>query len=147
MRLCACHFRSVKISPPATKRQTSLEFLGELGQAALHVGNAVPLVERDLAIILKANGEPDVKVFELPTALFLIWESGDEQQVDMAHGAHRIAPLRFDRNEEVMLTRRSQNMPIGTSSVSRSENIQASQKISEYRLFTISILFDIFHRP
>ena len=107
----------------------------------------VPIIRYIGTGSIKANEEPDVMVFELPTALFLIWESGDEQQVDMAHGAHRIAPLRFDRNEEVMLTRRSQNMPIGTSSVSRSENIQASQKISEYRLFTISILFDIFHRP
>jgi uncharacterized membrane protein YjjP (DUF1212 family) len=90
-----------------TKRATLLRFLGRLGQAELNAGNAVPLVERDLAAIAKVNGEPEVQVFVLPTILFLKWESGEEHRVDMAHGAYRVAPLRFDQIEEVLTIARS----------------------------------------
>ena len=90
-----------------TERKALLRFLGKLGQAELNAGNAVPLVERDLAAIAKANGEPGLQVFVLPTVLFLKWESGDEFQVDMAHGAYRVAPLRFDQIEEVLTIARS----------------------------------------
>ena len=93
------------LSDPARARL--LRFLGRLGQAELNAGNAVPLVERDLATIAKVNGEPGVQVFVLPTVLFLKWESGDEHQVDMAHGAYRVAPLRFDQIEEVLTIARS----------------------------------------
>lgn len=89
------------------KREKLLRFLGKLGQAELNAGNAVSLVERDLATIAKINGETGVQVFVLPTVLFLKWESGDEHQVDMAHGAYRIAPLRFDQIEEVLTIARS----------------------------------------
>lgn len=91
----------------ATKRAALLRFLGRLGQAELNAGNAVPLVERDLAAIAKVNGEPEVQVFVLPTVLFLKWESGEEHRVDMAHGAYRVAPLRFDQIEEVLTIARS----------------------------------------
>ncbi len=103
------YFRSV--SPARTndphERATLLRFLGKLGQAELNAGNAVSLVERDLAMIARINGEPDVQVFVLPTVLFLKWEKGDEHQVDMAHGAYRVAPLRFDQIEEVLTIARS----------------------------------------
>ncbi len=88
-------------------RSVLLRFLGKLGQAELNAGNAVPLVERDLSVIAKVNGEPGVQVFVLPTVLFLKWESGDEYQVDMTHGAYRVAPLRFDQIEEVLTIARS----------------------------------------
>lgn len=89
------------------ERATLLRFLGKLGQAELNAGNAVSLVERDLAMIARVNGEPEVQVFVLPTVLFLKWESGEEHRVDMAHGAYRIAPLRFDQIEEVLTIARS----------------------------------------
>ncbi|MBL7981893.1 MAG: threonine/serine exporter family protein [Flavobacteriales bacterium] len=89
------------------RRDTLLRFLGRLGQAQLNAGNAVPLVERDLAAIAKVNGEQQVQVFVLPTVLFMKWESGDEHRVDMAHGAYRVAPLRFDQIEEVLTIARS----------------------------------------
>ena len=89
-------------APNAVDRGILLRFLGKLGQAELNAGNAVPLVERDLAMIAKANGETNVQVFVLPTVLFLKWESGDEHRVDMAHGAYRVPTLRFDQIEEVL---------------------------------------------
>lgn len=103
------YFRTVNTAVANTpqERATLLRFLGKLGQAELNAGNAVSLVERDLAMIARANGEPDVQVFVLPTVLFLKWEGGEEQQVDMAHGAYRIAPLRFDQIEEVLTIARS----------------------------------------
>lgn len=92
---------------PEKRREHLLRFLGKLGQAELNAGNAVSLVERDLATIAKVNGEADVQVFVLPTVLFLKWEGGDEHRVDMAHGAYRVAPLRFDQIEEVLTIARS----------------------------------------
>lgn len=88
-------------------RALLLRFLGKLGQAELNAGNAVPLVERDLAMIARVHGESAVQVFVLPTALFLKWEDGDEHQVDMAHGAYRVPTLRFDQIEEVLTIARS----------------------------------------
>ncbi len=103
------YFRAVVPAPADTSREraTLLRFLGKLGQAELNAGNAVPLVERDLAMIARANGEPDVQVFVLPTVLFLKWERGEEYQVDMTHGAYRVASLRFDQIEEVLTIARS----------------------------------------
>jgi uncharacterized membrane protein YjjP (DUF1212 family) len=98
---------STTTSNTSAARATLLRFLGKLGQAELNAGNAVSLVERDLAMIARANGEPDVQVFVLPTVLFLKWEGGEERQVDMAHGAYRVAPLRFDQIEEVLTIARS----------------------------------------
>lgn len=89
------------------ERAVLLRFLGRLGQAQLNAGNAVSMVERDLAMIARANGEPDVQVFVLPTVLFLKWEKGEEHRVDMAHGAYRVATLRFDQIEEVFTIARS----------------------------------------
>lgn len=102
------YFRAMA-TPTSTSsdRTTLLRFLGRLGQAELNAGNAVPLVERDLATIAKVNGEPQVQVFVLPTVLFLKWENGEEQQVDMAHGAYRTPSLRFDQIEEVMTIARA----------------------------------------
>ena len=97
----------LSVGKPGHDRIVLLRFLGKLGQAELSAGNAVPLVERDLSMIAKANGEEAVQVFVLPTVLFLKWESGDEHQVDMAHGAYRVAPLRFDQIEEVLTIARS----------------------------------------
>lgn len=103
------YFRAVvpTSNDPQRERATLLRFLGRLGQAELNAGNAVPLVERDLAMIARANGEPEVQVFVLPTVLFLKWESGEEYQVDMTHGAYRVASLRFDQIEEVLTIARS----------------------------------------
>lgn len=103
------YFRGVELGNvnQGQDRATLLRFLGKLGQAELNAGNAVSLVERDLAMIARANGEADVQVFVLPTVLFLKWEKGDEHQVDMAHGAYRVAPLRFDQIEEVFTIARS----------------------------------------
>jgi uncharacterized membrane protein YjjP (DUF1212 family)/uncharacterized membrane protein YjjB (DUF3815 family) len=93
--------------PNAAERAVLLRFLARLGQAELNAGNAVPLVERDLAMIAKANGETHVQVFVLPTVLFLKWESGEEHKVDMAHGAYRVPTLRFDQIEEVLTIARA----------------------------------------
>lgn len=103
------YFRGVTTSPTKDPRERAklLRFLGKLGQAELNAGNAVSLVERDLAMIARVNGETEVQVFVLPTVLFLKWEGGEEYQVDMAHGAYRVAPLRFDQIEEVLTIARS----------------------------------------
>ncbi len=101
------YFRTVNKPTHSKERTTLLRFLGRLGQAQLNAGNAVSLVERDLAMIARVNGEPNVQVFVLPTVLFLKWEGGEEHQVDMAHGAYRVATLRFDQIEEVFTIARS----------------------------------------
>jgi uncharacterized membrane protein YjjP (DUF1212 family)/uncharacterized membrane protein YjjB (DUF3815 family) len=108
-RLVADYLRAMaeQREPNAAERAVLLRFLAKLGQAELNAGNAVPLVERDLAMIAKANGETHVQVFVLPTVLFLKWENGEEHKVDMAHGAYRVPTLRFDQIEEVLTIARA----------------------------------------
>ncbi|MBK6371200.1 MAG: hypothetical protein IPL64_10125 [Flavobacteriales bacterium] len=65
---------------------------------------------------IKANGEPDVMVFELPTALFLIWESGDEHQVDTMRNCFPSlwCPVGLCRSKEALLNNGTRLLRLNT---------------------------------
>lgn len=82
--------------------RTLLRFLARLGQAELAAGNAVALVERDLAQVAKRNGQERTVIFALPTVLIVQSEEGQEHRVHLTPGPYRVGELRFDQMEGVL---------------------------------------------
>ncbi len=79
-----------------------MRFLARLGQAELAAGNAVALVERDLGLIAKRHGQPNIMVFALPTVLMVQSDDGHEHRVQITPGPYRVGELRFDQMEGVL---------------------------------------------
>jgi len=76
----------------------------------------VPIIRYIGTGSIKANGEPDVMVFELPTALFLIWESGDEHQVDTMRNCFPSlwCPVGLCRSKEALLNNGTRLLRLNT---------------------------------
>ncbi|HMN06345.1 MAG TPA: threonine/serine exporter family protein [Flavobacteriales bacterium] len=90
------------MADPDIQQRTLLKFLARLGQAELAAGNAVALVERDLGLIAKRHGQPNILVFALPTVLMVQSDDGHEHRVQITPGPYRVGELRFDQMEGVL---------------------------------------------
>lgn len=84
------------------QQRVLLRFLARLGQAELAAGNAVALVERDLGLIAKRQGQPNILIFALPTVLLVQSDDGQEHRVQITPGPYRVGELRFDQMEGVL---------------------------------------------
>lgn len=87
-------------------RRVLLRFLSKLGQAELAAGNAVALIERDLAQIAKRNGVEQITISVLPTVLFIQFDDEHDHGMRLTLGPYRSGGLRFDQIEGVLQTAR-----------------------------------------